>query len=110
MAAANGTLTPPSLPLAPTSPSAAKRKLPETHAIVPNGASGPAQGQSANGNTHFLQAVLQDILAVLKRYDTSRETVHASCRHHQWGQWRSASDSAHGHIRVASLRIASMDI
>jgi hypothetical protein len=81
MAAANGTLTPPSLPPAPTSPSAAKRKLSEAQAIVSNGASEPAQGQSANGNTHSLQAVLGDILAVLKRYDISRESAcYASSR------------------------------
>ena len=78
MAAANGTLTPPSLPPAPTSPSAAKRKLPGAYAIVPNGASGSAPGQSANENTHSLQAVLADILAVLKRYDISRKSPFAT--------------------------------
>jgi len=71
MAAANGTLTPPSLPPAPTSPSAAKRKLAGHHAIVSNGASASAQGQRANGNAYSLQAVLGDILVVLKRYGIS---------------------------------------
>lgn len=70
MAAANGTLTPPSLPPAPNSPSAAKRKLGEPHGTAANGASTPAQGESAPANTRSLQAVLGDILAVLKSYDT----------------------------------------
>ncbi|KAL1800181.1 hypothetical protein ACET3X_000523 [Alternaria dauci] len=70
MAAANGTLSPPSLPPAPNSPSAAKRKLAKPHGIAANGASTPAQGESAAANTRSLQAVLGDILAVLKSYDT----------------------------------------
>ncbi|KAF1946507.1 hypothetical protein EJ02DRAFT_450595 [Clathrospora elynae] len=70
MAAPNATLTPPSPAPAPFSPSVAKRKLTDTHAIVPNGASVPAQEQSVDGNAHSLQAVLEDILSVLRRYDT----------------------------------------
>ncbi|KAF1839556.1 hypothetical protein BDW02DRAFT_626008 [Decorospora gaudefroyi] len=71
-----GTLTPPSLPPAPTSPlpspspSLAKRKLSETHATVPNGASASAPGQAANASVYALQPVLRDMLAVLKSYDT----------------------------------------
>jgi hypothetical protein len=63
MATPNGTLTPPALNPAPTSPSLAKRKRTdtETQAHVPNGASTPATG---------LQSVLEDIVAVLKGYDT----------------------------------------
>ncbi|CAA9962110.1 hypothetical protein PTNB73_03012 [Pyrenophora teres f. teres] len=70
MAAANGTLPPLSLPPAPPSPSAAKRKLDDTQAIVTNGASTPAQAPTVNGNAPSLQAVLGDIVAVLKSYDT----------------------------------------
>ncbi|RAR09506.1 hypothetical protein DDE82_001621 [Stemphylium lycopersici] len=74
MAAANGTLTPPSLPPAPapapSSPSIAKRKLADRPAKAPNGASASAQGDGANGSTHALQPALEDILAVLKSYDT----------------------------------------
>ncbi|KAI4697732.1 uncharacterized protein J4E84_000865 [Alternaria hordeiaustralica] len=71
MAAANGTLSPPSLPQAPNSPAAAKRKLAERPAIAVNGASTPAPGESANASARSLQAVLADILAVLKSYDTT---------------------------------------
>ncbi|KAI4691731.1 hypothetical protein J4E81_007258 [Alternaria sp. BMP 2799] len=70
MAAANGTLSPPSLPQAPNSPAAAKRKLAERPAIAVNGASTPAPGESASASARSLQAVLGDILAVLKSYDT----------------------------------------
>jgi hypothetical protein len=70
MAAANGTLTPPSLPPAPSSPSIAKRKLADRPAKASNGASTSAQEDGANGSTHALQPALEDILAVLKRYDT----------------------------------------
>ncbi|KAH7394008.1 hypothetical protein DE146DRAFT_722361 [Phaeosphaeria sp. MPI-PUGE-AT-0046c] len=66
--AANGTLTPPTLPPAPQSPSLAKRKHAATKSIVANGASVSAQGQSAKGSTYSLQTVLHDILSVLKRY------------------------------------------
>jgi hypothetical protein len=65
--AANGTLTPPSLPPAPTSPSLAKRKHVATNSIVANGASVSAQGQPADRSTYSLQMVLQDILSVLNR-------------------------------------------
>ncbi|KAH7401445.1 hypothetical protein BKA66DRAFT_450447 [Pyrenochaeta sp. MPI-SDFR-AT-0127] len=68
--ATNGTLTPPSLPPAPVSPAIAKRKHTAAHAIALNGASGPAQGKPANGTTYPLQMVLEDMLAVLKSYDT----------------------------------------
>ena len=70
--AANGTLTPPSLPPAPApvSPSLAKRKHAATNSIVVNGASASAQGQPASSSTYSLQTVLGDMLAVLKRYDT----------------------------------------
>lgn len=70
MAAANGTLAAPSPPPAPTSPSIAKRKLTASHAIVAKGASVPAPAKPANGGTHSLQAVLEDIIAVVKSYDT----------------------------------------
>jgi hypothetical protein len=66
--AVNGNLTPPSLPPAPTSPSFAKRKHVATNSIVSNGASVSAQGQSATKSTYSLQAVLEDIMSVLKRY------------------------------------------
>ncbi|CAO2656348.1 Nn.00g051510.m01.CDS01 [Neocucurbitaria sp. VM-36] len=68
--ATNGTLTPPSLPPASTSPSLAKRKHAGPHAIALNGASVSTQGKAANGTTYTLQMVLKDILAVLKSYDT----------------------------------------
>ena len=74
MAAANGTLTPPTLPPAPTSPSAAKRKLASPRAKAPNGAATPAQADASQDSTRSLQAALRDILEVLKRYD-SREAV-----------------------------------
>jgi hypothetical protein len=64
----NGTLTPPSLPPAPTSPSAAKRKHAATKSIVSNGASVTAQGHSTPKSSYTLQMVLGDILSVLKRY------------------------------------------
>lgn len=73
MAAANGTLSPPSLPQAPNSPAAAKRKLAERPAIAVNGASTPAPGESASASARSLQAVLGDILAVLKRYAACEE-------------------------------------
>ncbi|KAF2738261.1 hypothetical protein EJ04DRAFT_573970 [Polyplosphaeria fusca] len=66
MATTNGTLTPPSLP-AP-SPSVAKRKRSDTE-HAPNGASTPVK--SATGRTsRSLQAVLEDVLEILKGYDT----------------------------------------
>lgn len=64
MAAANGTLTPPSLPPAATTPIFAKRKRTDTDANAANGASTAA----INGASHSLQAVLEDIVSVLKRY------------------------------------------
>ncbi|KAF3005159.1 hypothetical protein E8E13_010542 [Curvularia kusanoi] len=66
MAAANGTFTPPALPTAPESPSAAKRKHADT-AVVLNGAT---QKHAPNGTTHAPQAVLEDVLSILKSYDT----------------------------------------
>ena len=66
---ANGTLTPPTLPPAPTSPSLAKRKHVATNSMVSNGASVSVQGQSARGSAYSLQMVLEDILSLLKRYD-----------------------------------------
>ncbi|USP73314.1 hypothetical protein yc1106_00588 [Curvularia clavata] len=70
MAAANGTLTPPTLPPAPTSPSAAKRKLASPRPKAPNGAAAPAQADGPQDSTRSLQAALRDILDVLKSYDT----------------------------------------
>ncbi|PSN62450.1 hypothetical protein BS50DRAFT_624315 [Corynespora cassiicola Philippines] len=70
MAAANGTLTPPSLPPAPASPSLAKRKRSETDAIVSNGASTAAATKTADDASHSLQSVLEAVLSVLKSYDT----------------------------------------
>ncbi|KAI8939333.1 hypothetical protein NX059_003124 [Plenodomus lindquistii] len=69
-AAANGTLAAPSPPPAPASPSTTKRKLAGSHAIVANGASDPAQQKPAKGTTLSLQAVLEDIVAVVKSYDS----------------------------------------
>jgi hypothetical protein len=66
--AANGTLTPPSLPPAPTSPSLAKRKHAAAGSIVSNGASVSAQGKLAPQSPYSLQTVLGDIIDVLKRY------------------------------------------
>jgi hypothetical protein len=67
--AANGTLTPPSLPPAPTpaSPSLAKRKRVDTDsAALPNGLPAvPARVPNAPA----LQTVLEDIVAILKSYD-----------------------------------------
>ncbi|KAF1956726.1 hypothetical protein CC80DRAFT_492240 [Byssothecium circinans] len=74
MATANGSLTPPSLPPASSSPSPspAKRKRTDTDtgAHVANGASTPATGKLLNGASHSLQSVLEDIVLVLKGYDT----------------------------------------
>ncbi|KAF2466502.1 uncharacterized protein BDR25DRAFT_268441 [Lindgomyces ingoldianus] len=71
MATTNGTLTPPSFPPAPSSPSLAKRKRSEAEpAILTNGTSVPSTSGLANGATLSLQANLDDILAVLKSYDT----------------------------------------
>ncbi|KAF2641476.1 hypothetical protein P280DRAFT_498281 [Massarina eburnea CBS 473.64] len=70
-ATANGTLTPPSPPsLPPTSPSFAKRKRTATDAPAPNGASPPATEALLDGASPSLQTVLEDILSVLKGYDT----------------------------------------
>ena len=66
---ANGALTPPSLPPAPTSPSLAKRKRTETDAATLNGASSAAPAKLADRVPPPLQAALEDILSVLKRYD-----------------------------------------
>jgi hypothetical protein len=66
MASANGTLTPPSLPQAPSSPSIAKRKRSEAdNATLSNGAS-TANGKIVNGSSRSLQAVIEDIISVLK--------------------------------------------
>ncbi|EUC39265.1 hypothetical protein COCCADRAFT_31645 [Bipolaris zeicola 26-R-13] len=70
MAAANGTLTPPTLPPAPTSPSAAKRKLASPRPKPSNVAPAPVQADSPADGTRSLQAALHDILEVLKSYDT----------------------------------------
>ena len=70
MAAANGTLTPPSLPTAPESPSVAKRKHADTAVVLSNGASAAAQKEASNGTMHSLQGVLENVLSVLKSYDT----------------------------------------
>jgi hypothetical protein len=85
--ATNGTLTPLSLPPAPASPSAAKRKYAATKSIVSNGASVSAQGQTAVKSTYTLQMVLEDILSILQRYVTIRRKsctlaiigLHATC-------------------------------
>jgi hypothetical protein len=99
MAAANGTLTPPSLPQAPTSPSAAKRKLAEPHAIAVNGASVAAHGESAKANSRSLQAVLGDILAVLKRYDTCEQLpAPTRLRHHTSSPFEKCAGLAHPHV------------
>ncbi len=66
--ATNGTLSPPALPPAPASPSIAKRKLSATHALARNGASAPAHPPNPSSTAYPLQMVLEDILAVLKRY------------------------------------------
>lgn len=66
--AANGALTPPTLPPVPSSPALAKRKHAATKSIIANGASVSAQGQSATSSGYSLQTVLQDILSVLERY------------------------------------------
>ncbi|KAF2827413.1 hypothetical protein CC86DRAFT_466190 [Ophiobolus disseminans] len=71
--AANGTLTPPSLPPAPApaSPSLAKRKHAATNSIAINGAPGSAQALSTHSSsTYSLQTVLEDMLVALKSYDT----------------------------------------
>lgn len=68
MAAANGTLTPPTLPPAPTSPSAAKRKLASPRPKPSNVAPAPVQADGPADGTRSLQAALHDILEVLKRY------------------------------------------
>lgn len=70
MAAANGTLAPPSLPAAPDSPSVAKRKHADTAVILSNGASAAAPKGVSKGTTHALQAVLEDVLSILEGYDT----------------------------------------
>ncbi|KAF2868952.1 hypothetical protein BDV95DRAFT_609213 [Massariosphaeria phaeospora] len=70
MASTNGTLVPPSLPQPPSSPSLAKRKRSGTDAIALNGASNPSSAHLANRSTAPVQPVLEDILAVLKSYDT----------------------------------------
>ncbi|CAI6338423.1 unnamed protein product [Periconia digitata] len=62
----NGALTPPSVLPASTSPSPAKRKRTDTDALS-NGAPSVA---TANGQPAPVQTVLQDIVAVLKSYDT----------------------------------------
>jgi hypothetical protein len=62
--AANGILSPPSLLSAPTVPFIAKRKHAASTSSTSNGAL-PAQGH------YTLQMVLEDMLAVLKRYDAS---------------------------------------
>ena len=61
----NGTLTPPALPAPPASPSVAKRKQ---AVALSNGAS-QKQSEPANGTTHA-QSVFEDVLSVLKGYDT----------------------------------------
>lgn len=70
MAAANGTLTPPSLPTAPETPSYAKRKHADTAVVLSNGASPAAPKDVANGTKHALQPVLDDVLSILESYDT----------------------------------------
>lgn len=70
MAAANGTLTPPSLPTAPESPSIAKRKHADTAVVLSNGASAAASKTTLKGTMHTLKAVLEDLLSILKSYDT----------------------------------------
>ncbi|KAL5408649.1 hypothetical protein PMIN03_006416 [Paraphaeosphaeria minitans] len=66
----NGALTPPPLPPAPTSPSPAKRKRTETAVAVANGASSATPAKLANDAAPSLQAALDDILSILKSYDT----------------------------------------
>lgn len=70
MTAANGTLTPPALPTAPESPSFAKRKHADAAAALSNGASTAPPKKALNGTTHGLQTVLEDVLSILKSYDT----------------------------------------
>ncbi|ORY12681.1 hypothetical protein BCR34DRAFT_563209 [Clohesyomyces aquaticus] len=71
MATTNGTLTPPSLPPAPSSPSPAKRKRSDTESsILYNGTSAAASSRLASATRRPLQAVLDDILTVLQSYDT----------------------------------------
>ncbi|KAF2444370.1 hypothetical protein P171DRAFT_414358 [Karstenula rhodostoma CBS 690.94] len=66
----NRALTPPSLPPAPTSPSLAKRKRTEPDAVIANGASPAAPAKLANGAPPSLQTALEDVLSILKSYDT----------------------------------------
>ncbi|KAJ4363785.1 hypothetical protein N0V95_000979 [Ascochyta clinopodiicola] len=70
MAAATNALTPPSLPTAPTSPSVVKRKHADTAGALSNGVSTAAQGEASNGTAHSLQTVLEDVVSILKSYDT----------------------------------------
>jgi hypothetical protein len=65
----NGTLTPPSPPPAPASPSLAKRKRTEVGTDLANGASPVAPAKPANGTAPSLQPTLEDIIEVLKRYE-----------------------------------------
>ncbi|KAJ4324958.1 hypothetical protein N0V94_001012 [Neodidymelliopsis sp. IMI 364377] len=69
MAAANGALTPPSLPHAPTSPSIAKRKHADTAVVLSNGTSMAAPKEATDATTNSLQAVLEDVVSILKSYD-----------------------------------------
>ena len=70
MSTPNGTLTPPPLPAAPSSPSLSptKRKRTDTDASLPNGAPKKAPAQLVNGASRPLQPLLDDLLSLLKRY------------------------------------------
>ncbi|KAF2122525.1 hypothetical protein BDV96DRAFT_481151 [Lophiotrema nucula] len=71
MATTNGALTPPSLPAAPSSPALAKRKRSDAElASLSNGASVAATSARVTRASRSLQAVLEDILEVLRSYDT----------------------------------------
>ncbi|KAJ4348348.1 uncharacterized protein N0V89_009722 [Didymosphaeria variabile] len=66
----NGALSLPSLPPAPTSPSLAKRKRTETDVPITNGASPVAPTKLVNGAAPSLQTALEDMISILKSYDT----------------------------------------
>ncbi|KAH7138150.1 hypothetical protein B0J11DRAFT_8362 [Dendryphion nanum] len=75
MSTTNGILTPPSLPAAPASLSPVKRKrLDNEPAPLTNGNSGvastPLKGKLRNGASRSLPLIVEDIVSVLRSYDT----------------------------------------
>jgi hypothetical protein len=72
----NGVLTPPVFPPASTSPSLAKRKRSDTPpSIASHGAPASAPGAVDSRASRSRQALLDDILSVLKRYELFRIPV-----------------------------------